>query len=253
MRLRFEFEFEFEFQFELSICLLSLPPLCISYPGCPLPDDAHTLATSGSLLPPPRSFPLSTCAKVSEASFHSLFLKAQSIFGKQPSMHMTNSDRARNDMLYSLYRSITSVSTHTSHSHSHTHTHSHSLPALVCASECAFDDLQKVLASPSFFLLCLVAYPVKGQPGRGHILTYCWHIALAFPCLLFIFIVVARVFHLHDKNQWQRLRRNAKLRFRLPLFFSLSLTPATLGTHANCASRGSRTFCPKHHQRLRLT
>lgn len=52
------------------------------------------------------------------------FLKAQSIFGKQPSMHMTNSDRARNDMLYSLYRSITSISTHTSHSHSHTHTHS---------------------------------------------------------------------------------------------------------------------------------
>lgn len=141
----------------MSICLaclpsLSLPPLCISYPGCPLPDDAHTLATSGSLPPLLPSLSLSTCAKVSEASFHSLILKAQSIFGKQPSMHMTNSDRARNDMLYSLYRSITSVSTHTSHSHSHTHTHSHSLPALVCASECAFDDLQKVLALPSFAL-----------------------------------------------------------------------------------------------------
>lgn len=158
----------------MSICFLSVslsPPLCaLVIPDvlCPMTRIRWQLQAAS----PPPSLPLFTCAKVSEASFHSLFLKAQSIFGKQPSMHMTNSDRARNDMLYSLYRSITSVSTHTSHSHSHTHTHSHSLPALVCASECAFDDLQKVLALPRLLLprlalLCLVAYPVKGKPGRG--------------------------------------------------------------------------------------
>lgn len=133
---------------------------------------------------------------------------------------MTNSDRARNDMLYSLYRSITSISTHTLHSHSHTHTHTHSVHSFARLSALLMICKK---CSPCLVLPCLVEYPVKGKQG-GHIHTYCWHIALAFPCLLFLFIVVARVFHLHDKNQWQRLRRNAKLRFRPSLLFlSLSL------------------------------
>lgn len=116
--------------------------VCLSYPGCPLPvDDAHTLATWGS--PHSPLLPASPCSlylrhsRRGELPFR-FFFKAQSIFGKQPSMHMTNSDSARNDMPYSLYSGVTSISTDTL-----THTHTHC--ALVCASECAFDDLQKVL------------------------------------------------------------------------------------------------------------
>lgn len=130
---------------------------------------------------------------------------------------------------------------HTLHNRIHTLTltHTRSLHSfarlsalLMICKKCSPCLPSSCLGSPR-----LVAYPVKGQPGRGHILTYCWHIALAFPCLLFIFIVVARVFHLHDKNQWQRLRRNAKLRFRLPLSLSLSLSLLLLLAHMRTVLR----------------
>lgn len=166
-------------------------------------DDAHTLAAHTPLSPFSYSFALSSLAPQSQRSElpHSHFFRWHNQYlASSPSLHMTNSDSNRNDMLYSLYSGVAS--------HTHTpNTHSHSRCALVCASECAFDDLQKVLR---LLLLPRPCIPCKmsAKGAKGVV-------ELAWICL--VFIVVARVFHLHDKNQWQRLRFHAPF----PLFLSL--------------------------------